>query len=182
MGLPSCGPRGGQYERWKDFADDLDDGAGSRQPGRRQRASLKGGDDPSTAAARRCAGGAVRRPCKARGGERLQRSVSGGRALLSRGLFLPRPDRREHREGAGGPLRYRSVRPASGAHRNGDRDTRWAGARSLASAPGFQGSPNSGIDRRKPARAIHRAERVFRRFSQARLRLSTRTGIVAWRP
>jgi hypothetical protein len=24
MGLPSCGPRGGQYERWKDFADDLD--------------------------------------------------------------------------------------------------------------------------------------------------------------
>jgi 5,10-methylenetetrahydromethanopterin reductase len=52
----------------------------------------------------------------------------------------------------------------------------------LGIGAGISGFAELGIDRRKPARAIHRAERVFRRFSQARLRLSTRTGIVAWRP
>jgi 5,10-methylenetetrahydromethanopterin reductase len=52
----------------------------------------------------------------------------------------------------------------------------------LGIGAGISGFAELGIDRRKPARAIHRAEHVFRRVSQTRLPLSTRTGIVAWRP
>src|SRR6516162_4535000 len=50
--------------------------------------------------------------------------MGGGRAVLSRGLFLPRPTCRAHLKGVARPLRDRSVRPPSRADGNGNRNPR----------------------------------------------------------